>query len=82
MGLTVFVRDSQHTQSLKATEHPASNRVDLIGREVKLIDRWRTFKCSIFNLRDLIVAQVTVCGERGGGRNKRNVRQLKAALTL
>lgn len=34
-----YVRHSQHTQSLKATEHPASDRVDLIGCEVKLIDR-------------------------------------------
>lgn len=53
--------DSQHSQSLKATEHPTSNRVHLIGCEVKLIDRGRAFKCPIFNLCDLVVAEVTVC---------------------
>lgn len=56
----MFVHHSQHTQSLKATEHPASDRVDLIGCEVKLIDRRCTFKCPIFNLCDLVVAEVTV----------------------
>lgn len=53
--------DSQHSQSLKATEHPTSNRVHLIGCEVKLIDRGRAFKCPILNLCDLVVAEVTVC---------------------
>ena len=51
---------SQHAQSLKAAEHPAPDRVDLIGREVKLIDGRRPFKRPIFNLRDLVVAEVTV----------------------
>lgn len=56
----MFVCHSQHPQSLKATEHPASDRVDLIGREVKLIDSRRAFKRPIFNLCDLVVAEVTV----------------------
>lgn len=55
-----FLHHSQHTQSLKATEHPASHRVYLIGREVKLDDGRRTFKRPIFNLGDFIVAEVTV----------------------
>lgn len=57
---------SHHTQSLQPTEHPTSNRVDLIGCEVKLNDGRCAFKCPIFNLCDLVVAKVTVQGESLG----------------
>lgn len=62
---------SQHTQPLQPTEHPAPDRVDLIGREVELDDRRRPFKGPVLDLRDLVVAEVTV--ERGGGRYVRGV---------
>lgn len=58
-----FGRHSQHTQSLQPTEHPTSDRVDLIGCEVKLNDGRCTFKRPIFDLGDLVVAEVTVQGE-------------------
>lgn len=66
----VFVRHSQHTQSFKPTEHPASDRVDLIGCEVKLNDGCCTFECPVFNLCDLVVAEVTVRGRKPCQKSK------------
>lgn len=61
----MYAHHSQHTQPLKPPEHPASNRVDLIGGEVEFIDGRRAFKCPVLNLCDLVVAEVTVGGEGG-----------------
>lgn len=61
-----FGRHSQHSQALQPTEHPTSHRVDLIGCEVKLKDGRGPFKCPIFNLCDLVVAEVTGQGDSGG----------------
>lgn len=54
---------SQHPQPLQPTEHPTSDRVDLIGREVKLVDGRRAFERPVFDLCDLVVAEVAARGE-------------------
>lgn len=59
MGFYMLVHHSQHTQSLQASEHPASDRVNLIGGEVEFDDGRRAFKCPVFNVSDLVVAEVT-----------------------
>lgn len=70
---------SQHSQSFQPTEHPAPDRVDLIGCEVELDDGRCTFKCPIFDLRDLVVAEVTVRGIQSCQKSKHNGTSTKKA---
>lgn len=50
---------SQHAQPLHASEHASSHRLQVIGRQVELHHRGGSFKRSVLDVRDLVVAQVT-----------------------
>lgn len=70
---------AQHAQPLQPAEHPAADRVDLIGRQVELDDGRRPLESPVFHLGDLVVAEVAA-GTKG--EEEEGWRQTGSSVTV
>lgn len=71
---------AQHAQPLQPAEHPAADRVDLIGRQVELDDGRRPLESPVFHLCDLVVAEVAA-GMKGE-EEEEDWRQTGSSVTV
>lgn len=70
---------AQHAQPLQPAEHPAADRVDLIGRQVELDDGRRPLESPVFHLGDLVIAEVAA-GMKG--EEEEDWRQTGSSVTV